>query len=88
MTQDSHQECGYGARPVSAHPRVQLNVYDVSASWHSQLGQDTPSRYLTIGWNTCELLQQGNQHELTLRSSTALRAVSAASSGTASWKVM
>ena len=35
--------------------RVQLGVYGVSASWCSEPGQDTPSRYLAIGWNTCNL---------------------------------
>ena len=27
-------------------PRVQLSVYNVSARWLSELGWDTPSRYL------------------------------------------
>ena len=32
------RQCVYG-RPVSAHtPRVQLSVYDFSASWRSELG--------------------------------------------------
>ena len=26
------------------------------ASWRSELGWDTPSRYVAIGWNTCKLL--------------------------------
>ena len=42
------------ALALSAHtPRVQLSVYDVRASWRSELGLDTPGRYLAIGWNTC-----------------------------------
>ena len=44
------------ALALSAHtPSMQLSVYNVNASWHSEFGQDTPSRYLAIGWNTCTL---------------------------------
>ena len=32
------RRCVYGTRPVSAHPRVQLSIYDVNASWRSELG--------------------------------------------------
>ena len=45
------------ALALSAYtPRVQFSVYHVSASWRSELGQDTPSGYLAISWNTCKLL--------------------------------
>ena len=50
------RQCVYGTCPVSAHPRVQFGVYRVSASWRSELGEDTPGRYLAISWNSCKLL--------------------------------
>ena len=35
------------ALALSAHtPRVQLSAYTVSACWHSELGYNTPGRYL------------------------------------------
>ena len=35
------------ALALSAHtPRVPISVYIVSTCWHSELGYDTPSRYL------------------------------------------
>lgn len=37
--------------------RYVLDMSDTSsASWCSEVAQDTPRRYLTISWNTCQLL--------------------------------
>ena len=33
---------------TSVTARVQLSVYTVSTYWHSELGYDTPSRYLAL----------------------------------------
>ena len=35
-----------GNHPVSAHPEVLLGFSNVSAWWRSELGKDTPGRYL------------------------------------------
>lgn len=33
--------------------QAQFSVCDVSARWYPELGQDTPTRYLAIGWKPC-----------------------------------
>ena len=45
------------ALALSAHtPRVQLSVYTVNTCWHSELGYDTPSRYLALAGTPVKLL--------------------------------
>ena len=45
------------ALALSAHtPRVRLSVYTVSTCWPSELGWDTPSRYLASAGTHIKLL--------------------------------
>ena len=49
------------ALAMSAHT-LRCNVTpDVRTSWHFNLGQDTPSRYLAIRWKTCKSVVIGSQ---------------------------
>ena len=51
------------ALALSAHtPRVQLSVYNVSACWRSELGWDTPSRYLASAGTPANLILSLSWH--------------------------